>query len=396
MGAGRRLNQARTGAGPPHVVQVGCDMDPERRDPEATLAAWWTQPAFAQAACRAGVEVTVVQAAWRDAVIERDGVIFHFVRERFGAGWRRRLGLWATPLPWSLARRVAELRPQLIHLHSLSFPLHARFLGKRVPNAPVLVQDHKDGVPPHWRRSVHRFGLARIAGTAFTVRVQARPFIDAGVLRADLPVFELLENSSRFTPGPQAEARARTGLRGDPCLLWLGHLNANKDPLMVLDALGRAAQDLRDPHLWCCYLTAPLLDQVVERIAADPRLAGRVHLLGPRPRADVEHLLRAADFLVQGSHVEGSGFAVIEALACGTTPLVTDIPSLRGITGDGIVGGLCPPGDSGMMARLLVQWSARDRSALRAAARDYFERALSFEAIGAQLRTAYDALLEGG
>lgn len=368
-------------------------MPPERRDPEATLAAWSTQPAFAHAASRAGFEVTVVQAAWRDAVFERDGVVFHFVRERPAARWRRRLGLWATPLPWNLTRRVAQIRPHLIHLHSLSFPLHARFLGRRFPGAPVLVQDHKDAVPPRWNRSVHRFGLATIAGTAFTVRAQAKPFIDAGVLRADLPVFELLENSSRFTPGTQAEARARTGLFGDPCLLWLGHLNPNKDPLMALDALARAAPELRDPHLWCCYRTAPLLDQVVDRIATDPRLAGRVHLLGPRPREDVEDLLRAADFLVQGSHVEGSGFAVIEALACGTTPLVTDIPSLRWITGDGIVGGLCPPGDSSAMARVLVGWSARDRVALRAAARAYFERALSFEVIGAQLRTAYDALL---
>jgi glycosyltransferase involved in cell wall biosynthesis len=381
--------------GTPRVVQVDCHIDPQRRAPEALLAAWWTQPAFAQAASRAGVDVTVVQAASRDAVIERDGVAFHFVRERPGTRWRRRLGLWATPLPWNLARRVAELRPHLIHLHSLSFPLHARFLGGRVPGAPVLVQDHKDGLPPRWRRSVDRFGLARIAGTAFTVRAQAKPFIDAGVLRADLPVFELLENSSRFSPGTQVEARARTGLRGDPCLLWLGHLNANKDPLMVLDALGRAAADLKDPHLWCCYLTAPLLDQVVARIATDPRLAGRVHLLGPRPRGEVEHLLRAADFLVQGSHVEGSGFAVIEALACGTTPLVTDVPSFRRITGDGVFGGLCPPGDSGMMARVLVQWSARDRAALRTAARAHFERALSFETIGAELRTAYAALLGG-
>lgn len=377
----------------PRVVQVGCDLDPERRDPEATLAAWWTQPAFAQAASRAGVDVTVVQAAWRDAVLEREGVVFHFVRERPGAGWRRRLGLWASPLPWNVARRVVELRPHLIHLHSLSFPLHARFLGWRVPDAPVLIQDHKDGVPPRWQRSVHRFGLARIAGTAFTVRAQATPFVEAGVLRADLPVFELLENSSWFTPGSQAEARATTGLRGDPCLLWLGHLNANKDPLMVLDALARATQNLADPQLWCCYLTAPLFDQVVERIAADPRLAGRVHLLGPRPRGEVEQLLRAADFLLQGSHVEGSGFAVIEALACGTTPLVTDIPSLRHITGDGVCGGLCPPGDSSAMARIIVQWSARDRAALRRAARAHFERALSFEAIGAQMRTAYHALL---
>jgi glycosyltransferase involved in cell wall biosynthesis len=103
-------------------------------------------------------------------------------------------------------------------------------------------------------------------------------------------------------------------------------------------------------------------------------------------------MLRAADFLVLGSHSEGSGYAVIEALACGTTPLVTDIPSLRRITGDGAVGALSPPGDADAMARALVEWSRKPRAELRHAAREHFERALSVSAIGQQLRAAYGAV----
>ncbi|UCF21703.1 MAG: glycosyltransferase family 4 protein [Gemmatimonadota bacterium] len=376
------------------VAQVSCYIDPLGRGAEKLLSAWPSLADVAAAVREAGVHVSVVQAAALDEVIEQDGVSIHFVRERRAPALRRRLGLWASPLPRRVARRLAELRPQVVHLHGLSFPLQARYIAGRLPNVPLLVQDHADRLPPAWRRPLHRYGLAQVGGAAFTVRDQAAPFLTAGILRPGIPVFEVMESSSRFTPGDLAEARAATGIEGDPCLLWLGHLNDNKDPLTVLDALSRAAAELTDPRLWMCYLTAPLLELVRDRIAGDPALKGRVSLLGPRAHSEVESLLRAADFLVQGSHKEGSGYAVIEALACGTTPLVTDISSLRRITCGGAVGALSPPGNSLAMARALVEWSGRDRAQLRAGARAHFERELSFAAVGRQLRAAYEAIME--
>ncbi len=213
-----------------------------------------------------------------------------------------------------------------------------------------------------------------------------------GVLRADLPVFEVLESSSRFTPGDRDSARHTTGLHGDPCLVWVGRLDANKDPLTVLDALSRALPALPDARLWCCYTDAPLLDAVRARLAGDPALASRVRLLGALPHERVQDVLRAADFLVLGSHMEGSGYAVLEALACGTTPLVTDIPSYRRITGGGALGALSAPGDATAMACAIIEWAGRDRGALRRAARAHFDGALSFRALAEELRSAYRAL----
>ena len=84
---------------------------------------------------------------------------------------------------------------------------------------------------------------------------------------------------------------------------------------------------------------------------------------------------------------------MIEALACGTTPLVTDIPPFRRITGNGAAGALSSPGDSAGMAWSLLKWAKRDRVQLRRTARAHFERSLSFAAIGAELRGAYQEIL---
>ena len=205
----------------------------------------------------------------------------------------------------------------------------------------------------------------------------------------------MVEGSSHFTPGDQAAARGNCGLVGDPCLLWVGRLDGNKDPLAVLNAVDEVLAELPDLRLWCLYTEAPLLDGVQERLQSSPRLREAVHLLAKVPRHEVEDFYRAADFFVLASHCEGSGFSLIEALACGTTPLVTAIPSFRKITGDGEVGELFPVGDAQALARLLSEWARRDRRRLRQAARRHFEQCLSYDAIGRQWLNAYEALLRG-
>jgi glycosyltransferase involved in cell wall biosynthesis len=72
------------------------------------------------------------------------------------------------------------------------------------------------------------------------------------------------------------------------------------------------------------------------------------------------------------------------------TPLVTDIPATRQIVGP--VGSLTPVGDTRSLGEAIVAWAARDQAPLRHAARARFDEVLTFDAIGRQLRSAYEAL----
>jgi len=358
------------------VVYLNCLRPPADLGPEAVLAAWPTLAQVPAAVSRAGVHVDVVVAATVEAALQRDGVAYWFV-----PGGPRRV-----------AEAVAGCEPDVVHQQSLHFARHTRAVQRRLPRVPVLVQDHGGQVPQGWRRLVAAWGARHIGGAAFTAREQAEPYRRSGILRRGTPVFEVLESSTLFTPGDQAAARATTGLHGDPCVLWVGRLDGNKDPLTVLDALARASRDLPDPHLWMGYTAAPLLRQVQRRVTSDPVLCRRVHLLGAVPHDRIETFYRAADCFVLASHVEGSGYALLEALACGTPALVTDIPSFRRITADGEAGALVPPGDAAAMARALVACSRVDRAELRRAARARFERGLSFAALASEHREAYQAL----
>jgi glycosyltransferase involved in cell wall biosynthesis len=362
------------------VVQVSAVRDPRLRTGEEMLAAWPAVEMTARAAASAGFDPVVVQAAWRDEELVRGGIRYRFVREPAGRVARR--------LRPRLVGAVRALRPEVVHLQGLGFPYARRLCGG---GAAVLAQDHLDRVPAGWRRWERRAALAGIDGALFTAAGMARPFVEAGVLSPGTPVFEVLEATSAFTPGDVDEARRAAGIGGDPCVLWLGHLDANKDPLTILDAVSLALRTLPGLRLWMCFGSAPLQGEVRARLAAEPALAARVTLLGRVPHAQVERLCRAADFLVQGSGREGTSYAVLEALACGATPLVTDIPALRRMTGDGAVGGLFRRGDAAGLARLLESSAARPRAELRRAARAHFERHLSPAALARELGAAYRA-----
>ena len=147
-------------------------------------------------------------------------------------------------------------------------------------------------------------------------------------------------------------------------------------------------------QLYCCFADAPLLHAVEDRIATDSHLRDRVHLLGRVPRDRIELLMRAADLFVLGSHREGSGYALIEALACGLPPVVTNIPSFRSLTGAGAVGMLWPCDDPKALCEAMRSIAGRVGSEMRAAVSAHFDRELSFDALGRKLAAMYEDVLQ--
>jgi hypothetical protein len=81
-------------------------------------------------------------------------------------------------------------------------------------------------------------------------------------------------------------------------------------------------------------------------------------------------------------------------MATGLTPVVTDIPSSRALTGNGAVGALWPCGDSVALGAALQATAATLGPAARARVRAYFDEHLAGPALGRKLTAAYARLLE--
>ncbi|HEY8230825.1 MAG TPA: glycosyltransferase family 4 protein [Rhodanobacteraceae bacterium] len=368
-----------------HVAQLNFLPAPDGLGVEALLERWPSLADIAELVAGAGIRVSVLQAASRAERLTRNGVDYHFVdingAETMGIRGHR------------FAEVLAGIGADVLHAHGLGFVEGASAIARRLPRAlPVLFQDHADRPPRWWRRPRQRRCFAMASGVAFTSLDQAQPFVAAGMFGSSTRLFAIPESSSRFTPGDRARARAATGLYGDPCVLWVGRLTRGKDPLTVLEGIALAAARLPDLQLWCAFGAAPMLAEVRARITDDPRLAGRVQLLGEVPHARIETLLRAADLFVSGSLAEGSGYAALEALACGVTPVLTDIPAFRALTDNGRIGHLWPCGDAVRLAGALV--GAATGRALPERVRAHFDAVLSFDAVGRLWANAYAVVRE--
>jgi glycosyltransferase involved in cell wall biosynthesis len=163
--------------------------------------------------------------------------------------------------------------------------------------------------------------------------------------------------------------------------------------LTVLRGFARIRAHWPDARLTMVYLRADMLDQVKELIEGDPRLRGAVHLRGTVPHGQMEAIYNSADLLLQGSLREWSGLAVLEAMACGVVPVVTDIPSFRLMTDQGRYGRLFPPGDPAALAAQALSVDLAELPRLSAEIRDHFDRCLSFPALARQLQAIYADVL---
>jgi len=368
-----------------HVVQISFFNDPEGRSPRQLLDAWPSLVDVAEAAAGSGIRVSVVQACTHSERLLRGGVHYYF--QPFGDA----------PAPHGRSTGVRELlrqlSPDVFHVHGLGFPRHVLALAAFAPGVPIILQDHANRPPRLWRRALWRRAMAAAAGLAFCALGQVRAFARAGLVQPQTQLYEIPESTSRFAPGDRQQARTMTGVAGDPALLWVGHLDPNKDPLTVLHGISAAARALPRLQLYCCFGHAPLLRAVQDRIATDLHLRDRVHLLGRVPHERIEALMQAADLFVLGSHREGSGYSLIEALACGLPPVVTDILSFRSLTGAGAVGMLWPCNDSQALCQALRSIAGGVGPEMRLAVRAHFEREMSFDALGRRLGAMYERVL---
>lgn len=362
-----------------HIAQINFQPAPQGLAAADVLEQWPSLAAIPEAVVSGGMRVSVVQAAARQERARRGAVDYHFIDLRDIDTVSGRALAFAGVLD--------DIRADVLHVHGLGFAEQAFAVARHVPRVPLMFQDHADRPPRWWRRPAWRSWYACAAGVAFTAATLARPFTRAGLFGPRTQLFAIPESSCRFNLGDRARARAASGLHGDPCVAWVGHLNANKDPLSMLEGVAQAVSRLPGLQLWCAFGSAPLLVQVQERIARDTRLSGRVHLLGPVAHAQVERLLQAADCYVSASHAESCGYALVEAMACGAWPIVTDIPSYRALTGEGRMADLWPCRTPAQLAEALVRAAANRPApdALRA----YFDTHLSLEAVGRQWARAY-------
>jgi len=84
-------------------------------------------------------------------------------------------------------------------------------------------------------------------------------------------------------------------------------------------------------------------------------LQDHVHFIGYQSNEKLAQFYQAGDVYLSASHVDGSSVALLEAMACGCVPIVSDIPSNLEWVHDGQTGWSFQDGSADHLARVLVE-----------------------------------------
>ncbi len=158
----------------------------------------------------------------------------------------------------------------------------------------------------------------KAAGLLAVSEAMRRDMAAIGIDPAKIAVHYTGIDAERFRPGDRAAARAALGMGDAPALLTVGALIPRKGQALVIEALPA----LPGVDYWLA--GAGEEEGRYRTLAAKLGVADRVHFLGPVANADLPQLYRAADIVVMPSASEGLANAWVEALACGTTIVISD------------------------------------------------------------------------
>ncbi len=295
-----------------------------------------------------------------------------------------------TPLiPVKLHSFVQQLQPDVVMVHGLIYPLQVLQLRRKLGKKVIIYAIHHAEKPfAGIKRWLQKKADNCIDVYQFTAMAFGAEWSRAGIIKNRQKVHAIMEASSIYAETDMEEARQRTGAAGNPVYLWVGRLDANKDPLTVVRAFLNFTRHHPSAKLYMIYQSTELLADVTMLVGENKNIL----LIGKQSRQELLYWYNSADFILSGSHYEGSGIAVCEAMSCGCIPIVTDIYSFTEMLGPGKCGFLYKAGDAEDLLKKLLQSVQINREEERGKVLQQFEDSLSFDAIAKAIHTVLVSL----
>lgn len=161
-------------------------------------------------------------------------------------------------------------------------------------------------------------------------------------------------------PAPDRRQAMREGIRrefdlpvGSRLFIWVGRLDKQKNPLLMIDAFGRVHQ--KQPDIRLLLVGDGVLRGAVERRIRERKLEGAVVLGGVKPAVTIAGYLQGADAFLLPSVYEGMPICVLEALGSGLPVVATDVGEVRRVVHPGINGELVTVHDADHVAAAMIK-----------------------------------------
>ena len=274
------------------------------------------------------VKVKSIHCISYSGVIDKNNVEYHFLK----------LSKFQVLLPFRLNRYVQQLQPDVIIVHGFHFPLKVLLLRWMMASrTKIIIQHHAEKPLRHYKRVLQMVVDWYVSAYFFTARDQADSWLAEGQITDANKIFEVMEVPSVFYPMDRAAANSKTKVNSSKNYLWVGRLEANKDPLTLIKAFSEFSIANSDVHLYVIFQSDELVEEI-KRLVGTFKTEAQITLIGKVDHNELRYWYNSVDFIISTSHYEGSGIAVCEGMSCGCIPILTNLPSFRMMTGNGDCG----------------------------------------------------------
>jgi D-inositol-3-phosphate glycosyltransferase len=260
------------------------------------------------------------------------------------------------------------IKYNLIHSHYWMSGLAAESLSDMWSRIPILQMFHTLGEMKNRvaRSEAEREGSYRLGGERKVIAradriIAATPAEEAQLewlYKADPLKVKIIPpgvDTSHFYPIPADEARQFIGLAPDDrMILFVGRIEPLKGVATLIQAVAcLALKNLKEPvHLAVIggdleSVTEEMSDEMVrlQRLCDELTVGKMVVFLGKRVQDTLPYYYSAAEVVVMPSHYESFGMVALEAMACGTPVIASQVGGLAFLVQDGITGYTVPAED---------------------------------------------------
>lgn len=320
-------------------------------------------------------------------VLEKNKVEYHFLSLR----------LYQVLLPLRLNSYVRSLQADVVIVHGFQFPLKTLLLRWRLGSkTKIIIQHHAERPMRHYKSVLQRLLDKLVSAYFFTARDQADAWLSERQIVDPNKIYEVMEVPSVFCPIDKIGARLKTNANNfNKNYLWVGRLDANKDPLTLIKAFTQFITGNFNVHLYVVFQSNELIEEVIKLISTE-KAKMQITLVGKVEHDELLYWYNSVDFIISTSHYEGSGIAVCEGMSCGAIPILTNIPSFRMMTGNGSCGLLFEKGSVDGLVTTLQASLEMDVEIARAETLSQYNKHLSAEAIANKMIDVCSHIMRAG
>lgn len=311
-------------------------------------------------------KISMIDFIGREKSFSKDGISYFFRRKMSNNRW---------DLHFKTHLNIRKMQPEIIYFHGIKYMYLLLFLLPLLKKKPkIIIQHHAEKVPnKKWKKNLIRYVDQFVEAYIFTSSEMGKEWVDNKIIYSQSKIYAQPELSTTFSYNKKV-------IKEKNLFIWVARLNKNKDPKTVINAFSKYLKNNTHARLIMFYSEDNMENEIKEILLING-INNQIQLKGKVKHEALEKWYQKSTYFFLGSYYEGGSAALIEAMACGCIPIVSDIPANRAITNQGKCAILFEAGNPDDLFEKLISLDKIETNIFSNNVIDFFESKLSFKAL---------------